>query len=80
MAKRSNVFLMYHELERPGRSLSQTDPGYVRYIVTENDFRAQMEWINKSGFAGTSASAPAFGNRTGLPWLLLLTTVARRTC
>jgi len=57
MAKRGNVFLMYHELERPGRPLSQTDPGYVRYIVTEDDFRAQMEWISKSGFAGVSVGA-----------------------
>jgi peptidoglycan/xylan/chitin deacetylase (PgdA/CDA1 family) len=57
MAKRGNVFLMYHELERPGRSLSQTDPGYVRYIVTENDFRAQMEWLGSSGLAGTSVGS-----------------------
>jgi peptidoglycan/xylan/chitin deacetylase (PgdA/CDA1 family) len=36
------VFLMYHELERPGRAPSESDSGYVRYVVPEGWFRAQM--------------------------------------
>jgi len=33
MAASPIVFLMYHELELPGRKLSQSEPGYVRYIL-----------------------------------------------
>ena len=33
MAGSRIVFLMYHELELPGRRLCQSEPGYVRYIL-----------------------------------------------
>ena len=46
------VFLMYHELEADGRSLCQDAPGYVRYIVREKDFRAQMNHLKDSGGRG----------------------------
>jgi peptidoglycan/xylan/chitin deacetylase (PgdA/CDA1 family) len=48
------VFLMYHELELPGRKLCQSEPGYVRYIVPAELFRRQMEWIRQSGMRGLS--------------------------
>jgi len=54
MRSRQIVFLMYHELERPGRPLCQSDPGYVRYILAENDFRDQMQWLKSSGWQGRS--------------------------
>ena len=50
------VFLMYHELELPGRSLVQSEPGYVRYIVTREDFRTQMTWLRENGWIGLSVS------------------------
>jgi peptidoglycan/xylan/chitin deacetylase (PgdA/CDA1 family) len=50
------VFLMYHELELPGRKLCQSEPGYVRYILPLETFRSQMEWIKHSGFRGLSVS------------------------
>lgn len=50
------VYLMYHELESPGRPLCQDEPGYVRYIVRESDFRAQMLALNTSGQRGLSVS------------------------
>ena len=50
-------FLMYHELARPGRPLCSTDPGYVRYVVAESDFRAQMAHIVASGQRGVGVSA-----------------------
>jgi len=50
------TFLMYHELEEPGRSLCDVDPGYVRYIVSSSDFRAQMQSLKKSGQPGIGVS------------------------
>jgi peptidoglycan/xylan/chitin deacetylase (PgdA/CDA1 family) len=54
MAKRGIVFLMYHELESEGRPLCQSEAGYVRYILRENTFRAQLKWLRDSGWRGLS--------------------------
>jgi peptidoglycan/xylan/chitin deacetylase (PgdA/CDA1 family) len=48
---------MYHEIERSGRPLCATDAGYVRYVVAEDDFRAQMNHIAASGNRGVGVSA-----------------------
>ncbi len=50
------VFLMYHELELPGRKLVQSEPGYVRYILPLENFQNQMRWMKKSGLRGLSVS------------------------
>ncbi|HEV2395671.1 MAG TPA: polysaccharide deacetylase family protein [Candidatus Sulfotelmatobacter sp.] len=50
------VFLMYHELELPGRSLIQSAPGYVRYILPQITFRSQIEWLQQNGWKGLSVS------------------------
>jgi peptidoglycan/xylan/chitin deacetylase (PgdA/CDA1 family) len=39
------VFLMYHELELPGRALCDSSAGYVRYIVLASEFEKQMAWL-----------------------------------
>jgi peptidoglycan/xylan/chitin deacetylase (PgdA/CDA1 family) len=62
MASRGIVFLMYHELEVPGRSLCQREKGYVRYILSEAVFRAQMNWLRQNGWKGLSV-----GNALGYP-------------
>lgn len=54
MADSSIVFLMYHELELPGRPLCQSEPGYVRYILTQEAFRSQMNWLVQNGWRGLS--------------------------
>jgi peptidoglycan/xylan/chitin deacetylase (PgdA/CDA1 family) len=54
MASRGIVFLMYHELELPGRALCQSEPGYVRYILSETSFRSQMDWLRQNGWQGLS--------------------------
>lgn len=46
--------LMYHELERPGRPLADTDPGYVRYVLDESRFAQQIAWIAAAGLRGVS--------------------------
>jgi len=56
MASRGIVFLMYHELELPGRPLCQSEPGYVRYILSETSFRSQMDWLRQNGWQGLSVS------------------------
>jgi peptidoglycan/xylan/chitin deacetylase (PgdA/CDA1 family) len=54
MAERRIVFLMYHELEEPGRALCQSQPGYVRYVLRASDFRAQMATLQTKGWRGVS--------------------------
>jgi peptidoglycan/xylan/chitin deacetylase (PgdA/CDA1 family) len=54
MAEPGIVFLMYHELEVPGRPLCQTEPGYVRYILPLQSFRSQMNWLVQNEWRGLS--------------------------
>lgn len=48
------AFLMYHELELPGRSLCQVDSGYTRYIVAASEFERQMRHLKSAGYQGVS--------------------------
>jgi len=52
MAGRRCVFLMYHEIELPGRPLCQSAAGYLRYILPLETFRSQMAWMKESGWRG----------------------------
>ncbi len=52
----SIVFLMYHELELPGRKLCQSEPGYVRYILPVDTFRGQIEWLIQNEWGGLNVS------------------------
>jgi peptidoglycan/xylan/chitin deacetylase (PgdA/CDA1 family) len=63
---RSIVYLMYHELELPGRPLCQSEPGYVRYIVTEPAFRSQIEWLKSAGMRGMSVGEALTFSRQGV--------------
>jgi len=54
MTKHSIVFLMYHELEIPGRRLCQSEPGYARYVLPEPDLRAQMDYLTEHAWQGLS--------------------------
>lgn len=55
-ANTSMIYLMYHELELPGRALCKPEPGYVRYVVSESHFRLQINWLRDSGWAGMNVS------------------------
>jgi peptidoglycan/xylan/chitin deacetylase (PgdA/CDA1 family) len=48
------AFLMYHELELPGRELCQSDPGYTRYIVPASAFENQLRSLKNLGYQGVS--------------------------
>lgn len=50
----SMVFLMYHELERPARALCQSEPGYVRYILSEADFGKHVKSLTSREWRGWS--------------------------
>jgi peptidoglycan/xylan/chitin deacetylase (PgdA/CDA1 family) len=50
------VFLMYHELQLPERPLCQSDPGYVRYILSGDEFARQMQQLTKLGLLGVNVS------------------------
>jgi peptidoglycan/xylan/chitin deacetylase (PgdA/CDA1 family) len=54
MTKPRTVFLMYHELELPGQTLCQGEPGYVRYVVHADRFREQMLFIQQQGWRGVA--------------------------
>lgn len=54
MAPPGVVFLMYHELESPGRPLVQSEPGYIRYVLREATSRSQIAWLRKNGWRGVS--------------------------
>jgi peptidoglycan/xylan/chitin deacetylase (PgdA/CDA1 family) len=57
------VYLMYHEIELPGRPMCQDEPGYVRYVVSLDDFCAQMQALRDSGWHGMSVSDALSGPR-----------------
>jgi peptidoglycan/xylan/chitin deacetylase (PgdA/CDA1 family) len=54
MRKPTTVFLMYHEIELPRRGLCQSEPGYVRYVISIDEFKAQMSAIHELGLRGVS--------------------------
>jgi peptidoglycan/xylan/chitin deacetylase (PgdA/CDA1 family) len=58
---------MYHELELPGRVLCRNDPGYVRYVVTAADFRAQIAVLARHGFRGLNVSEALTGDSSPTP-------------
>jgi peptidoglycan/xylan/chitin deacetylase (PgdA/CDA1 family) len=47
-------FLMYHEIERAGRPLAASAPGYLRYVVSETAFAAQLDWMRSSQLRGVA--------------------------
>jgi peptidoglycan/xylan/chitin deacetylase (PgdA/CDA1 family) len=54
MSTPSIIFLMYHELEVPGRTLCNSEPGYARYVLPEREFREQIDFLKAKGYRGLS--------------------------
>ena len=63
-------YLMYHEIERPGRSLCSDDAGYVRYVVHEKSFDLQLGSLRSTGMRGASVGAAA-GDKNHEPHVVL---------
>lgn len=60
-------FLMYHELELPGRPLCDTEPGYVRYVVRAAEFGTHVTRLRERGMCAFGVTEwlrdpPAGGN------------------
>ena len=56
MGASGTVCLMYHEIELPGRSLCDSDPGYARYAVNLDSFTKQLQFLKDSGRPGVNVS------------------------
>lgn len=65
------VYLMYHELEVPGRELCQNAPGYLRYIVRAEQFRSQLARLREKGFSGLSVTEALTSSDTAPPGVAL---------
>jgi peptidoglycan/xylan/chitin deacetylase (PgdA/CDA1 family) len=59
------VYLMYHELELPGRGLCQTEAGYVRYVLRKDEFQSQLALLSEHGFRGMNVSRDRDGDGAG---------------
>lgn len=63
----SVVFLMYHELELPGRPTVQSAPGYVRYVLKASEFGNQMRWLSRNDWRGMAVTeALMFPSQNGV--------------
>jgi peptidoglycan/xylan/chitin deacetylase (PgdA/CDA1 family) len=56
MSQTKIVFLMYHELELPERTLLHSDAGYTRYVLRESTFREHLEWLKQHNWLGLCVS------------------------
>ncbi len=61
------VYLMYHEIQSPGRPLCQGEEGYARYVVAENYFREQITSLAANGYRGLSVTEALAWNRSQDP-------------
>jgi peptidoglycan/xylan/chitin deacetylase (PgdA/CDA1 family) len=50
------VYLMYHELQVPGRALCQDFRGHLRYAVHERELLSQLRYLKDNRWRGTSVS------------------------
>lgn len=57
--------LMYHELERQGRPIAVSDPGYAIYVVPEWRFSQHMAWLSSAGLRGVSLGSARGGRFAG---------------
>ncbi len=65
MSRDQTVFLMYHELELPGRPTCRSEPGYLRYVIPAEGFQDQLDHLRAQGFQGLSVGAALAGRPTG---------------
>lgn len=52
MNKRGTTFFLYHEIQAPQRELCSNDPGYVRYVLSSDEFRDHLGVIKNLGWSG----------------------------
>ena len=50
------AFLMYHELQVPGRKLCEDGAGYLPYVVAADDFRQQLKVVETNKWRGLNVT------------------------
>ena len=50
------VFLMYHEVQVPGRKLVDESAGYRRYVVSRDQFTSHLDIVAQAGLRGANVS------------------------
>lgn len=73
MPASGTLFLMYHEIESSGRPLCNVNPGYIRYVVTEDGFRRQLQAMRDEGLRGVSVGEALNNLRAGVTGCAALT-------
>ncbi len=71
MLHRGRVFLMFHELEMPGRAPCDSSPGYVRYVVREPYFREYLIRLKSAGLRGLSVGEALAGTDSSMPGVVI---------
>ena len=49
-------FLMYHEIELPGRELSRDFKGHIPYVVPHNELHSQLQFLHDNGWRGLTVT------------------------
>src|ERR1700682_1900751 len=60
-------YLMYHELENPGRKLCQEFKGHLHYAVPQDEFRQQLFHLKEHNYCGLSVSDCLFDSHPTSP-------------
>jgi peptidoglycan/xylan/chitin deacetylase (PgdA/CDA1 family) len=64
MGNSGTPYLMYHEVEVPGRAVNQSLPGYLHYVVTSEQLTKQFQSLVAAGFEGVSVSRALDSNHS----------------
>jgi len=64
MSGTNTPYLMYHEIEVPGQPMNETTPGYLRYVVTSDQFSNQMKCLVDSSVRGLNVSQALSGDES----------------
>jgi len=61
MGRSRFAILMYHEIQSAGRPTHDSSPGYLRYVVRQEEFRDQLSALKAAGVNGVALSAALTG-------------------
>lgn len=65
------VYLMYHELELPGRKLCEGFTGHERYAIPQSNFRRQILQLKNRNWRGMSVSEALADSKPTLPGVVI---------
>lgn len=62
MLENKFICLMYHEIEAAGRTACRSNPGYLRYVVTESSLAQQLSAMQAMNCLGSTISEASRGS------------------